>query len=312
MGGLLGGSGSKSSSVVTNGGLSLLDQYSKKVGGPVNIDQYLPSATPLFQSDGSGYDNAAALGLGFGRAPTAVAAPASISAATPTITAPTAQAAQSNVSNGDYDKYQQSIYQSIEAPQAQELQRQQDLATRQLADQEGNSGLGASAAGVGMQQKQLRDFGQRQSQVSADAAAQAATQRYGAQFQEAQQNAERQQATNLANAGYSLQAQQQNAANVLAGKSADADNYLKTIGLNQQAAAEARQSFLQLEGLKESDIQRLSGQQLNALQLRLNNYLQTFGAVINAGETSSSKSVAPGLLSVTSYGPGGGFLNSGM
>ena len=221
--------------------------------------------------------------LRFGALP-AAAAPPSVTA--PSVVAPNAAAASGTVAPAGYDALQQSLFEQSYAPVAREIQRQGSVADRQLAAQEAASGLATSGAGIGQILRQRETRAAQLQSAATDASNAAVAQRYALQYQEAQANAERQQQANLANAGLGLDAQKTNAANVLAGRSADADNYLKAIGLDQQGAAEARSSFLQLMGLQEADLARVDQASRQNLELMINTYLQNFAAAANAGQFS--------------------------
>ena len=177
--------------------------------------------------------------LGFGAAPPVNAAPA-----TPTTS--TINAPEVTLPGGSLDAYRNALFEAQFRPVATEIARQGAIQDRQTQAQLAQAGLATSGAGFGTLQRQQADRNVQVQNAATQAANDAATQAFQADL-----------STRLQNAGFSLQAQQANAANVLQGNLAGATNYLTTIGLNQQAADQARSSFLQLMGLQESDLQRM-------------------------------------------------------
>lgn len=222
--------------------------------------------------------------------------------------------------------YENAVYKSIADPQLRELQRQQMMTNDALKRQLAQTGLAESGTGMGQQLRLARDYQQRMSDVSAQAAAQATAQRFDRQAQQeffnagqqetaaarAQQAATQNQQLRLQNAGMNMQAQQQNAANVLQGNLANASNYLSAMGLNVQQAQQARESFLAALGVRQQDLSRMTGQQMQSLQLLLNTWLQEAGVLADAGRTSAAssygKSNSFGIseYSSGSFGGGGG------
>lgn len=222
----------------------------------------------------------------------------------PGITAPTAQAAQMNV--GDLDRYERALFESQYRPQAREIEQQGGIADRRLQAELAQAGLASSGSGIGQVQQQRADRMRDLQARAADAAQQATTQRFGAEFAQQQFNAQQQQQTALANAGFDLEAQKTNAANLLAGDTARADNYLKTMGLNVEAASAMRDDFLQLLGITQEEMKRLDASQMEKLGVVLNNWLQQGALLGNLGQrgrqTSSSGGGAGGGLTITGQG----------
>ncbi len=158
-----------------------------------------------------------------------------------------------------------TLFEAQFRPVEREITRQGAIADRQTQAELADAGLASSGAGFGTLGRQQRERSQQIQAAATDAATQAA----------------------LQSAGFNFQAQQVNASNVLQGNLANAQNYLQTLGLNEQSAQAARASFLQLMGLQEADLQRLDATQQSNLTTVLNNWLQQFSAVTNAGQYSA-------------------------
>jgi hypothetical protein len=198
---------------------------------------------------------------------------------------------------------EQSIFSSRFDPQRREIQRQSEINDQALQARLANSGIAASAAGVGLQRRATRE----QEEQIGSAARQAATEATGTRLQyelsqkeqdtqrrqqAALQNAQNQQQTNLANAGFSLDAQKTNAANVLTGNVANADAYLKTLGINQQEAQNARSSLLTSLQLQETDLARLDARDREALTTVMDVWLKQLSAFGEIGKLSSTQELS--------------------
>lgn len=247
--------------------------------------------------------------LGFGQAPNRYD-PATIREL-PQINAPTVQAAQANLAPEGFDRFEQALFRSQFNPVRDELERQGSIQDRQLQAELAQRGLGGSGTTQNALTMQRRDRSQQLTQAASEAADRATTQRYGMEFTQAQQNAERQQQANLAQAGYDFNAQVTNAQNILAGDTARADNYLKTMGLNEETAKAGRQDFLALAGLTEQDLQRMDNQKLQGLGVILNTYLQQAALLGNLGQVSTGKGEAGGGWGVSVLNILGGTAQSG-
>lgn len=223
----------------------------------------------------------------------------------PSITAPTAAAQQMNVAPGGFDRYENALYRSLYDPQQRSLNEQGAIADRQLMAQLAQSGLSSSGTGIGQVQQARLDRARDLQNRASDAAFQATTQRFGAEFAQQQFNAKQRQETALANAGFDLRAQEQNAANVLAGDIAKADNYVKTLGLNTDRASRLRQDFLQLMGITQEELKRVDARQMEVLGMFLNSWLQQGALLGNLGQQSSGTSKSGGAWSFSQYGGGG-------
>lgn len=222
----------------------------------------------------------------------------------PTINAPTAQAAQMNIQGGDFGRFEDSLFRSQFDPVAREINRQGATDDRQLQAQLAQSGLASSGSGVGQIQAQTRERAQTIQNAATDAAQRAAAQRYGYQFSQEENNANLRQQTNLANAGFDMTAQQANADNILRGDTARSDTYLKTMGLNQQAAQAMRGDFLKVMDLAEADLQRMDNFQLQTLGVLLNNWLQQAGLAGQAGRESEGVSKSSSVQANVGIGAG--------
>lgn len=284
--GSLGFGGGKSKS---KSGTKFNEDFLNKFSGRYGDAPLIRSGdTPQAESVFTPRVEAQARGLGFGRAPEKVQAPAPIT--TNTVAAPTAQAARVAMPAGSRQGMERSIFASSFNPQAREFDRQAALQRRQLQGNVAGAGLGGSAAGIGLMQQQARDQSEQRAGLAADAGNRAAAASYQFEQQATLADAERQQATNLANAGFDAQAQQINAANALQGNLATAENYLKTVGLNMQQAQQARDSFLNMLGLRNEDMARVSDEQRRNLGLVFDSWLKTFGAVSGASQFGKSSS----------------------
>lgn len=254
------------------------------------------------------------------------------------VTAPTLLAAQMGMAPSGYARYEDALFQSMYNPQAREINRQGDLADRRLQAELAGAGLASSGSGIGQLQESRRTREQDLQARAADAARQATVQRQaqefaeqqfntqlrqqagiqnadfdmqgqqfnaGQQFAREQFNATQRQATNLANAGFSLDAQKANAANILAGDTARADNYLRTLGLNEEMAKGMRGDFLNLLGITQKELERLDASQMEKIGVLLNNWLQQGALLGNLGQRGSNKSSSSG-------GSGGGLTITGQ
>lgn len=256
--------------------------------------QGLQSPANRFQASGSpvGVDVLGGVQrLGFGQMPNQAQVP-TIGNDLERIYGPQAMAAQT--SPIDYQGLQNSMFESQYRPVERELNRQGDLADRRLQDQLAAAGISSSGAGIGQRQTARREVAQQVQNAATDAANRASQQRFGLQYQEAQDNANRRQQTALANAGFDLQAQQANASQLLQGDIARSDAYLRTIGLNNDMANQARSQFLNLLGVQQQDLQRMDQFQIQTLGMILNNWLQEGALAQSAGQISSGTSTSRG------------------
>lgn len=300
---------SKSSSG-TKFNTAFLDSFEERYGGPPDVGAMQQGPTSAFTPEvQQGIQN-----LGFGQAPEKTTAPtvqAERIGEVPLADAPLAGAERAranliDVSAQNLGAYERAAFGSQFRPVAREFDRQATEQRDLLQSQVAGAGLGSSAAGIGMMQRQAADQTAQRSALAAEAADRAATQRYGFEAdaarlnQAAQQetalanqrevnqirtgNAERQQQVNLARAGFDFEGQKANAGNVLAGDLANSQNYLAAIGLDANKAQEARSSFLQLVGLQSADLERMDNAARGNIQQLANFWLQTFGAVIEASK----------------------------
>lgn len=219
--------------------------------------------------------------LGFGKAAPNFNAP--VIAPTTEIQSPELAAARVNIPRGSLDAYENAAFQSQFNPVNRDLTRQAETADKSLKSTLANSGLSTSAAGIGLQRQQGREFEERRTAAASDAANRAAVQRGDVEFQASMQNAQLKQQANIQRAGFDLQAQTTNAANVLAGNSENAKNYLSTLGLNVEQAKQGRDSFLQLMGLRAADLERMDTQNRQNIETMMNTWLQQLGAVTDVG-----------------------------
>lgn len=205
----------------------------------------------------------------------------------PQITAPTAQAQEMNIAPQGFQNYENALFQSAYAPQARELARQGGIADQQLQAELAQSGLASSASGQGQLQQQRADREQQRQQLATEAAYNATAQRFGQEFAQQQFNAQQRQQVALENAGFNLDAQKTNAANVLSGNIAQSENYLKTMGLNEDAAHAMRADFMEMLGITQKELERLDSAQRDNLGLLLNNWLQQGALLGNLGQRST-------------------------
>jgi len=130
---------------------------------------------------------------------------------------------------------------TIFAPRFAELERAQELQDRAIQGAAAAAGLGDSGVAIGAQQVAGEQFGRERTALIGQKAAS----QLDVEFQTLMQNAANRQAASLANAQINVQAQMANAQAILAGQTAQADNYLRAIGINAEIANVYRQSFLQ-------------------------------------------------------------------
>lgn len=239
--------------------------------------------------------------LGFGEAANVYAAPGSALSGVNQIAAPTAEAAQVATQGQDWEQFGKTLFESQYRPQEREILRQGEIADKRLQGELAAAGLATSGTGVGQLQKQRTEQQVTLQNVAKEAANTASVQQFGMKYAQDLQNAEFQQQTALANAGFDIEAQKTSSGNVLQGNMADAEAYLKTIGLNETTAAQGRADFLNLLGIQEQDLQRMDTQEHESLRLALNFYLQSLGAMGSIGEysygrgESSAKSTSVGV-----------------
>lgn len=212
----------------------------------------------------------------------------------PGINAATMQAAEANIAPGGFDNYQQALYRSMVNPMQRTLTQQGAEDDRALQAELAQSGLASSGAGLGQLSQQRRQRSEQLRSASLEAADRATQQRFGAEYQQAQFNAQQQQAARLANAGFNMDAQKQNAANIIQGNIAQSENYLKTMGLNQQAAQAMREDFLQMVGLTQKELERLDASHKENLGILLNNWLQQGALLGNLGQRGSQRNSSNG------------------
>lgn len=222
----------------------------------------------------------------------------------PTIDAPTAAAGLMDVAPRGFDQYEQSVYRSLNDPVQRQLAQQGALADRQQQAELAQAGLASSGAGLGQLQTARRQRSEQSMAAAQQAAQQASTSRFDREYGQEMFNAQQRQQASLANAGFSLDAQKQNAANLLLGDSTRADNYLKTMGLNVDAANALRGDFLKTMGLAEQDLQRMDQSARDNLGLWLNQWLQTGALLGNLGQKSKANSSSSGF-GISGYGSAG-------
>jgi hypothetical protein len=195
-------------------------------------------------------------------------------AAPPTVTAPTVPAASIYIPRGSYAGLERSMYESQFRPVERELTRQRGIADTQLNAALAAAGLSESGTGIGQRAAQAGEFDRRSSAAAEDAANRAATARYQAEIGIATRNAELQQQTNLLRANLDVQAQTQNAANVLKGNVAAAEVYMHALGLNAQLVSQYRSNFLQMFTAEEQSTLARDRMALEASAQAFNQYLQ--------------------------------------
>lgn len=188
-----------------------------------------------------------------------------------------------SIAPGGYARMEDAIFRSQFDPVARELTRQGSLNDRDLRAQLSGAGLASSAAGLGLQQRQQRERMAQLEGAATDAANRAVAQRYDLQLRDAGQ--------------------------VLQGNMANAENYLRTIGLNQESANQARAQLLGLLGIQQQDLARMDQQKMQAFTAILDTYLRQLGTIGQLGRErySDEESATKGRLSVAaSMGGGGG------
>lgn len=301
---------SQSSYSATKFNTDFLDPFEGRYGTMPKVAEQLPGRQSIFTDQ----TNQQATDLGFGQRPETLQGPGPIGVErvnAPTLAnAPMSQAATVQMPGGSLDAFERSAFRSQFAPVAREFDRTAVEQRGQLQGQVAGAGLMSSGAGIGLIQKQAREQSEQRGAMAADAADRAATMRGGfeqqaalvnqqAAQQTALANAEREQQTNLARAGFDAETQRFNAANVLQGNLANAQNYLATLGMNVEQGQQARDSYLALMGVRGADLERMDAGQRANVEMELNAYLQFLGQAINAGKVSksdgSSKGVGVGL-----------------
>ena len=241
----------------------------------------------------------------------------------PSITAPHVTAEQGGFQN--FDQLQNALYHSQFDPTQRELTRQQGLADQRMAAQLAQAGIAESGTGVAQRAFQSGEYDRQITAASQDAATKAATQRYGMEYTQSMENAKMRQEANFQNANMDLTAQTENARNILtanvtsaqlrtqaaiaqgqmetqaniAGAQiqsqrdiANADNYLKAMGLNMQSAQNARQDWMSMMQLQETDMARMDAYNLSLTELGFNTYLKQLAIVQAAGQQSTGKTDA--------------------
>jgi hypothetical protein len=255
---------------------------------------------PLF---GTGEHEQTLINLGFGQTPIPFATPIiDTSGVTvenpPLVTAPTATAAQGGFT--DFQKLQDALYRSEFDPIQRELTRQADLEDSRLNAQLAQAGLADSGTGLAQRGRQREEYNRQIAQAASDAAQRATAQRYGMEYTQSMENAKLRQQTSLANAGFNMDAQLNNARNLLTANLtraqlgheaaiAQAEMQLRTMGLNLQQEQIARQQFLQLLNLQETDLARMDAFELDNLSLFYNTYLRQLAIVGELGGASFGK-----------------------
>lgn len=265
--------------------------------GPGFTDPNAPVG-PRFQASGSSVGGLDVIGglqrLGFMDAPPDFTAGSPTIRNLPTINAPTVDPAQMNLGGGNLQRFEDSIFRSQFDPVRRELQRTGAEDDRRLQAELAQSGLASSGSGIGQVAEQRADRSRQIEAAASDASARAAAQRYGYEFSQAETNANMQQQARLTNAGLNMQAQTENAANILRGDTARSDAYLKTIGLNQQAGQALRADFLKVMDLAEADLARMDDFQQQTLSMLLNNWLQQGALAGNIGRESEGRGQSHG------------------
>jgi hypothetical protein len=213
-------------------------------------------------------------------------------AAPPTVTAPTVPAASIDIPRGSYAGLERSMYESQFRPVERELTRQRGIADTQLNAALAAAGLSESGTGIGQRAAQAGEFDRRSSAAAEDAANRAATARYQAEIGIATRNAELQQQTNLLRANLDVQAQTQNAANVLKGNVAAAEVYMQALGLNAQLVSQYRSNFLQMFTAEEQSTLARDRMALEASAQAFNQYLQLESLALNRDQLAQEFSLA--------------------
>lgn len=192
----------------------------------------------------------------------------------PKITAPVATPAQIQLPGGTYQALQQNLYNAQFGPVSQEINRQASQADTALSGQLAQAGLGDSGSAIGQREMQRENYDTYLQNVSQNIAASASSQALSAEIGVASANAQLQQQTSLANAGFNLAAQTENAKNALAGNEAAAQGYLAVLGINAQQAATYRSSFNQFLGIETQAAEAQDKFRLDAQGQMFNFYLQ--------------------------------------
>lgn len=191
------------------------------------------------------------------------------------ITAPIATAPTVNIPGGGYDQLQESIYNAQFAPVERALEKQSARANRALAGNLAQAGLADSGAGVAQRSALARDYDQRITDAAYDISNAASAQRWNAQIAVEQQNANMALQTNLANAGFSLAAQQFNAQQLVRGNEQAAQGYLAALGINAEQAASYRSGFMQFLGIQNESALAKDKLGLDAASMLFNQKLQS-------------------------------------
>lgn len=171
--------------------------------------------------------------------------------ARPTITAPTVSPAEIQLPGGTYDQYRKDLYNKDFLPVSQEVQRQRTQADTALSGQLAQAGLSDSGAGVGQREMQAEHYDTFLQQQAANMSAAAGATAAQAEIGVLSANAQLTQQARLANAGFDLTAQTENARNILQGNTMAAQGYLAALGISGQQAAAYRDSFLRYLGGEE-------------------------------------------------------------
>ena len=226
------------------------------------------------------------------------------------IAANASQAGQADIAQGDFNAFQRSLFEGQFRPVQREIERQGALEDRALSSQLAGAGLASSGTGIGQQQQQLTQRQDRLTDAATDAATQASIQSLGVKFEQELNNANNRQANNIANSGLDLDAQKANAQSILLTGQAQSNAYYQAIGLNVDSAAKAKDSFLQMLDIQETDLARQDNFALASLTGMVDTWLKTFGALANAGRASESAgksdSLAFGAEGSASFGGMGG------
>jgi hypothetical protein len=242
--------------------------------------------------------------LGFGTPPPTLESPqinvpqVGVTPGQVSVTSPNVPAAQIEPIN--YDALEQAIFQSEFLPVKNELasqfETQQDVLQSKLAA----VGLNESGVGFGIFEKLLSDQDKQIAAASKEAAARAAVERYGIENANKIQNALLKQEANMAKANLDFQAQLSSVQNVLTlgitnaqlgltGSMAQAEAYIKTLGLNVEQAKIARDQFLSLLDIQEKDLARMDAYELSLMAMYFNVYLKEVGAIVDASEVGFGK-----------------------
>lgn len=225
---------------------------------------------------------------GLGAAPREYTAPGSVLNGVNPVTGPNVNAAQVNLPGGSPEAYQQAVYESLYRPQERAIEQQREVQGRGLSSALAGAGLVASGAGFGQRQRQEQEFNRELNAASGDAAARASAARFEAERGTLEANAAREQETRLTRAQLDQRAQEVTAGNILQGNMQNADNYLRTLGLNEQTAQAARQDFLGLMNIAQEDLARMDRQQLAQVDQMFNAYLRQMGIIAGSGDFGSS------------------------